>query len=172
MWQDKPLILFDWHKTLSFPHQPVHESAIQLLRRLQSEGYALGVLSFASARETQELVLAGVEGVNARLDRPFDVIAVTRTKFIKDHIQSPSISGHSGPKAQLVTELGALVFVDDQAALLSDVRSWQHNLPQGEGHIWSDRGSPRLRHWSRSSESYRSFRGQGSCRAQESSGES
>ena len=91
----------------------------------------MGVLSFASARETQELVLAGVEGVNARLDRPFDVIAVTRTKFIKDHIQSPSISGHSGPKAQLVTELGALVFVDDQAALLSDVRSWQRDLPQG-----------------------------------------
>ena len=131
VWQDKPLILFDWHKTLSFPHQPVHESAIQLLRRLQSEGYALGVLSFASARETQELVLSGVEGVNTRLDRPFDVVAITRTKFIKDHVQSPSITGHTGPKAQLVTEFGALVFVDDQAALLSDVRSWQHNLPQG-----------------------------------------
>ena len=91
----------------------------------------MGVLSFASARETQESVLAGVEGVNARLDRPFDVVAVTRAKFIKDHIQSPSITGHSGPKAQLVTELGALVFVDDQGALLADVRSWQRDLPQG-----------------------------------------
>ena len=38
VWQDEPLILFDWHKTLSFPHQPIHESAIQLIRRCQSEG--------------------------------------------------------------------------------------------------------------------------------------
>lgn len=109
-WQDKPLLLFDWRKTLSFPHQPIHESVIQLVRRCQSEGYALGVLSFASARDTQESVLAGVTDINSKLDRPFDVVAVTRTKFLRDHVQSPSLTGHSGPKAQIVTELGALVF--------------------------------------------------------------
>ena len=91
----------------------------------------MGVLSFASARETQESVLAGVSEVNTRLDRPFDVVAVTCTKFLRDHVQSPSLTGHSGPKAQLVTELGALVFVDDQGALLADVRHWQRDLPQG-----------------------------------------
>ena len=77
------------------------------------------------------MVLSGVEGIITRLDRPFDMVAI-RTKFIKDHVQSPSITGHTGPKAQLVTELGALVFVDDQASLLSDVRSWQHLASRGQ----------------------------------------
>lgn len=75
-------------------------------------------------------VLNGVHDLEARLNGPFDVVAITRTKFVRDQVQARRLPA-TRPKAQLVSELGALVFTDDQGGLVFDVRAWQKDLPQG-----------------------------------------
>ena len=68
-WQDKPLVLLDFHKTLSFPNNdpPVAEATVQTLRTVREKGFAIGILSFASNKATQEGVSAGVAELERRL---------------------------------------------------------------------------------------------------------
>ena len=58
---ERPLIVLDWHRTLSFEAQGggsyVPERVKQTLRRAQSLGYDLGICSFASAPNTRSRVL-------------------------------------------------------------------------------------------------------------------
>ena len=45
VWQDKPLVLLDFHKTLSFPNNdpPIAEASVQTLKGLKEKGFAVGV---------------------------------------------------------------------------------------------------------------------------------
>ena len=132
-WQDKPLVLLDFHKTLSFPNNdpPVAEATVQTLRTVKEKGFSIGILSFASNRATQEGVAAGVAELERRLGWSFDIFAITRTKFSTDTEQGASITGHVGSKAKLVAQFGPIVYVDDQGSLLNDVRTLQQNVPIG-----------------------------------------
>ena len=132
-WQDKPLVLLDFHKTLSFPNNdpPVAEATVQTLKTVKEKGFSIGILSFASNKATQEGVAAGVAELERRLGWSFDIFARTRTKFSTDTEQGASITGHVGSKAKLVAQFGPIVYVDDQGSLLNDVRSLQQNVPIG-----------------------------------------
>ena len=132
-WQDKPLVLLDFHKTLSFPNNdpPVAEATVQTLRTVKEKGFSIGILSFASNKATQEGVAAGVAELERRLGWSFDIFAITRTKFSTDTEQGASITGHVGSKAKLVAQFGPIVYVDDQGSLLNDVRTLQQNVPIG-----------------------------------------
>ena len=133
VWQDKPLVLLDFHKTLSFPHNdpPIAEATVQTLRGLKDKGFAVGVLSFASNKATQEGVAAGVAELESRLGWSLDLFAITRTKFSTDTEQGASITGHIGSKAKLVAQFGPIIYVDDQGSLLNDVRAIQQDVPLG-----------------------------------------
>ena len=133
VWQDKPLVLLDFHKTLSFPNNdpPIAEASVQTLKGLKEKGFAVGVLSFASNKATQESVATGVTDLERRLGWSLDVFAITRTKFSTDTEQGASITGHIGCKAKLVAQFGPIVDVDDQGSLLNDVRTLQQNVPLG-----------------------------------------
>ena len=133
IWQDKPLVLLDFHKTLSFPNadQPIAEASVQTLKGLKEKGFAVGALSFASNKATQEGVAAGIEELERRLGWSLDVFAIARTKFSTDAEQGPSITGHIGCKAKLVAQFGPIIYVDDQGSLLNDVRTIQQNAPIG-----------------------------------------
>ena len=132
-WQDKPLVLLDFHKTLSFPNHdpPVAEATVQTLRTVKEKGFSIGILSFASNKATQEGVAAGVAELERPLGWSFDIVAITRTKFSTDTEQGASITGHIGSKAKLVAQFGPIVYVDDQGSLLNDVRALQQNVPIG-----------------------------------------
>ena len=131
VWQDKPLVLF--HKTLSFPNSdpPIAEASVQTLKGLKEKGFAVGALSFASNKATQESVATGVADLERRLGWSLDVFAITRTKFSTDAEQGASITGHIGCKAKLVAQFGPIIYVDDQGSLLNDVRTLQQNVPLG-----------------------------------------
>ena len=132
-WQDKPLVLLDFHKTLSFPNNdpPIPETVVQTIRTIKEKGFAVGILSFASNKATQEGVASGVAELEGRLGWSFDVFAITRTKFSTDAEQGASITGHIGSKAKLVAQFGPIIYVDDQGSLLNDVRALQQNVPIG-----------------------------------------
>ena len=101
------------------------------MKGLKEKGFAVGVLSFASNKATQEGVAAGIEELERRLGWSLDVFAITRTKFSTDAEQGPSITGHIGCKAKLVAQFGPIIYVDDQGSLLNDVRTIQQNAPIG-----------------------------------------
>ena len=126
-------VLLDFHKTLSFPNvdPPIAEASVQTLKGLREKGFAVGVLSFASNKATQEGVAAGIEELERRLGWSLDVFAITRTKFSTDAEQGVSITGHIGCKAKLVAQFGPVIYVDDQGSLLNDVRTIQQNAPIG-----------------------------------------
>ena len=101
------------------------------MKGLKEKGFAVGVLSFASNKATQESVATGVTELERRLGWSLDVFAITRTKFSTDAEQGASITGHIGCKAKLVAQFGPIVYVDDQGSLLNDVRTLQQNVPLG-----------------------------------------
>ena len=130
----KPLIVLDWHQTLSLD-RPDGSSFVpaenkSLLQKLQGKGFVLGILSFASKQETQEKVLAGVQALERQLPNPFVFVAVTNRKFEDDREpRYPSSTGHSDSKARILLNLGAAAFVDDQGRLLQEARGLQRNRP-------------------------------------------
>ena len=109
VWQDKPLVLLDFHKTLSFPNNdpPIAEATVQTLKGLKDKGFAVGVLSFASNKATQESVAAGVADLEHRLGWSLDVFAITRTKF-----STPTLNRELRLPATLVARPSWLLSLD------------------------------------------------------------
>ncbi len=126
---EKPVILVDFHKTVSFEGVGTPEGVVQDLQIFLDKGFALGILSFASREATQREVQSAVNSLRRRLRSPSGgdplPLFLTRTKFSFDRLQPPSITGHSGSKAALASSLGACLFIDDQQAILDDVAETQ-----------------------------------------------
>ena len=128
---ERPLIVLDWHRTLSFESQSggssyVPERVKQTLRRAQSLGYDLGICSFASAPATQSKVLRDARALETELTRSFRFIHVVNRKFNSDPPRDrPSLTGCTTSKAEEVCRVGAAIFVDDQRQLLEEVERLQ-----------------------------------------------
>ena len=124
---EKPLILVDFHKTVSFEGIGIPEGVIRDLQSCLDKGFALGILSFASRESTQREVQAGVNSLRRRLSSPSGgdplPLFLTRTKFSFDTLQSPSITGHRGSKAALASSLGACLYI----AIALRCQAYQHH---------------------------------------------
>jgi len=133
---ERPLIVLDWHRTLSFESQSggsyVPERVKQTLRRAQSLGYDLGICSFASAPATQSRVLREARDLETELTRAFRFIHVVNRKFTSDPARDrPSLTGCATSKAEEVCRVGAAIFVDDQRSLLQEVEQLQARRAAG-----------------------------------------
>ena len=64
-----------------------------------------------------------------KLRRPFTgiYIYITGTKLASDPVVGASVTGHVGCKAQLVKQIGACVYIDDQQQLLNEAAEAQAN---------------------------------------------
>ena len=133
---ERPLIVLDWHRTLSFESQSggsyVPERVKQTLRRAQSLGYDLGICSFASAPATQSRVLREARDLETELTRAFRFIHVVNRKFTSDPARDrPSLTGCATSKAEEVCRVGAAIFVDDHRSLLQEVEQLQARRAAG-----------------------------------------
>ena len=122
---DKPIIAVDWHKTISFEDGGISARTRGVLKSLQQAGFELVVLSFAGNRERQREVISGAEALSRELYRPLASIIVTRQKSVTDAPAAASETGHRGPKAQIVKDVGALFFAEDQQRLISEAEALQ-----------------------------------------------
>ena len=131
---ERPLIVLDWHHTLSFESDRgsyVPERVRFTLRRAQSLGYDLGICSFASAPETQSRVLREARDLQPGLIRDFLFINICNRKFLDDAQRRPSISGLRTCKAEEICRVGAAVYVDDQRRILQEVEDLQRGRAAG-----------------------------------------
>ena len=131
---ERPLIVLDWHHTLSFESDRgsyVPERVRFTLRRAQSLGYDLGICSFASAPETQTRVLREARDLQPGLIRDFLFINICNRKFLDDAQRRPSISGLRTCKAEEICRVGAAVYVDDQRRILQEVEDLQRGRAAG-----------------------------------------
>ena len=60
-------------------------------------------------------------------DHSLEYIYITGTKLASDPVVGASVTGHVGCKAQLVKQIGACVYIDDQQQLLNEAAEAQAN---------------------------------------------
>ena len=120
----RPLVGLDWHHTLEFRGQ-VHPNSIEVINRLFDRGFDVAVISYAINEDTPRSVLLGVEQLQRQLRREIKEIVITKRKLLADRELGPSLTGHVGSKAELISLLGCTLYCDDQERILKDIRSFQ-----------------------------------------------
>ena len=120
----RPLVGLDWHHTLEFRGQ-VHPNSIEVINRLFDRGFDVAIISYAINEDTQRSVLHGVEQLQLSLHREIKEIVITKRKLLADRELGPSLTGHVGAKAELISLLGCTLYCDDQERILKDIRSFQ-----------------------------------------------
>ena len=136
---ERPLIALDWHKTISFERfnrQGRKESytpatVVNCLKELQQKGYQLCIVSFSTNLETQRATFRGARLLEESLERPFQSINIVCRKYTGDRHHKASLTGSWASKAELVKEVGAAYFIDDQRDIVNDVLAAQVNRARG-----------------------------------------
>lgn len=76
---ERPLILLDWHQTVSLQEKPSHtpevpQRSVAVIQQFLDAGYQLDICSFTAKTKTQQAVINGVAALNQRLSAIRDII--------------------------------------------------------------------------------------------------
>lgn len=121
---ERPLILLDWHQTVSLQEKPSHtpevpQRSVAVIQQFLDAGYQLDICSFTAKTKTQQAVINGVAALNQRLSGTLSLIVVCTRKVLADRT---SISVHTGAKADEINAAAA-VYKDDQNTILREVNA-------------------------------------------------
>ena len=119
---ERPLILLDWHQTVSLQEKPSHtpevpQRSVAVIQQFLDAGYQLNICSFTAKTKTQQAVINGVAALNQRLSGTLSLIVVCTRKVLADRTSS---TVHTGAKADEINAAAA-VYIDDQNTILREV---------------------------------------------------